>query len=275
MADADPPSQENSPNNSPTEAVDPFHEAIGKSIKAHRLLRGWKLGDVAEKIGMDNGNLSRLERGKHTLTTDRMQSLAKLFDIPITELFENPLGDDWDGTPPKVISPPHKTSSQPSAAAKIRPIKSYKTLADIPVAAVVLIDGVKSLPNVADNQPNWNIDSEMPIQIPGMTLRNLRSKPGDLAALSVDNDAMAPRLYQNDVVVIDVSDQLVPSTGGVFAVVFPGQPVELRWLASTIDGGLTISCDNKQYPPIELDRAERNRIQIIGRAKVSYGSGGL
>jgi transcriptional regulator with XRE-family HTH domain len=48
-----------------------------------------RLEDLAEKIGTDTGNLSRLERGKQGYDSETLQrKLAKAFGISIAELFE-------------------------------------------------------------------------------------------------------------------------------------------------------------------------------------------
>jgi transcriptional regulator with XRE-family HTH domain len=266
-ADTDPQSSALSSVHEPNDSTQ-VHIAIGKYIKAHRLQRGWNLGDLADKIKMDRGNLSRVENGRAGLTTERIQSLAKAFNITIPQLFENPFGPDWNGKPPPPARIP-KSAAAPESS-KPRPVKSYQSLRDMPEGAIVLIDSIKSLPNAAEGEPNWKVDGAIPIRVSGLLLRELRCAPADLLALAVSNDAMFPRL-----VIIDISDQLPPSTGGVFAVTLPGQPVELRRLSSKIDGGLTVSCDNKNYPAIELAPAERKHLQIIGRVKVMFGFSGF
>jgi phage repressor protein C with HTH and peptisase S24 domain len=249
------------------------HIAIGKCIKAHRLQRGWNLGDLADKIKMDRGNLSRVENGHAGLTTERIQSLAKAFNIPIPQLFENPFGPDWNGKPPPPARIP-KSAAAPESS-KPRPIKSYQSLRDVPEASVVLVDSIRSLPNAAEGESNWKADSGIPIRLPGLFMRELRCAPADLLALTVSNDAMVPLLYQHDIVIIDISDQLPPGTGGVFAVAFPGQPVELRKLFSKIDGGLTVRCYNPHYPATELTPTERKQLQIIGRVISAFGNSGF
>jgi transcriptional regulator with XRE-family HTH domain len=246
---------------------------IGKCIKAHRLQRGWKLAELARKIDMDAGNMSRAEASGAGLTPTRIERIAQAFEFTIAELVENPFGPDWNGTDSTPARPKKPASS--TALNKPRAIKSYSFLSDIPEAALVLIDGVKSVSNTAEGQPNWKNDPVKPVRVPGLVLRELRSSPGDLVAIAVSNDAMFPSLHLHDVVVVDVSEQLPPSTGGVFAVIFPGQPVELRRLFSKIDGGLTVSCDSKHYSAIELTSANRTNLQIIGRAKTRFGTGGL
>jgi transcriptional regulator with XRE-family HTH domain len=56
------------------------------SIKAARLKRGQTLTQVAQAIGTDAGNLSRVENGKQNPSPRMAARLAKHFGYEITEI---------------------------------------------------------------------------------------------------------------------------------------------------------------------------------------------
>jgi transcriptional regulator with XRE-family HTH domain len=56
------------------------------SLKAIRLKRGRTLVQVAEAIGTDAGNLSRIERGRQKASTAMAAKLARYYAGEITEL---------------------------------------------------------------------------------------------------------------------------------------------------------------------------------------------
>lgn len=60
--------------------------AIYKKLKALRKERGLTLATLADRIGSDYQQLSRIERGKSRLTVDVLMKMADEFDTPIDEL---------------------------------------------------------------------------------------------------------------------------------------------------------------------------------------------
>lgn len=59
---------------------------IYKKLKALRKERGLTLVDLADKIGSDYQQLSRIERGKSRLTVDVLMKMADAFQTPIDQL---------------------------------------------------------------------------------------------------------------------------------------------------------------------------------------------
>jgi len=62
---------------------------IYQKLKKLRKERGLTLANLADRIGSDYQQLSRIERGKSRLTVDTLVKMAEAFDTPIDELFEN------------------------------------------------------------------------------------------------------------------------------------------------------------------------------------------
>lgn len=59
-------------------------ERIGKLRKARRLTQS----ELAEKIGLDNSHLSRLETGKHYPSLDSLEAMAQALDVELRDFFE-------------------------------------------------------------------------------------------------------------------------------------------------------------------------------------------
>jgi transcriptional regulator with XRE-family HTH domain len=63
--------------------------AFGARIRAQRRAKKLTQRDVAERIPMSPGNLSRLENGEHGPPTDEViTQLAAILDIDVSELFK-------------------------------------------------------------------------------------------------------------------------------------------------------------------------------------------
>jgi SOS-response transcriptional repressor LexA len=60
---------------------------IGKEIRRRRKDLGWTLQDLEERTGIDNGNLSRLERGVQSYSQETIEKIANAFGISLGQLF--------------------------------------------------------------------------------------------------------------------------------------------------------------------------------------------
>lgn len=60
---------------------------FGKRIKELRKSNGYTQEDVAEKIGIEPTNLSKMENGLHFPQSEKLEKLAKVFKISVMELF--------------------------------------------------------------------------------------------------------------------------------------------------------------------------------------------
>lgn len=59
---------------------------LGAEIKRLRLKAGWEQEDLAEKIGLHQSRVSKLERGEHNYPLETIFRLAKAFEINPFEL---------------------------------------------------------------------------------------------------------------------------------------------------------------------------------------------
>ena len=61
-------------------------ETLAARIKSSRKMRGLTQQQLADKLAIDQGFISRLERGEKGVTIDLLNRLAKLLDVPLSYL---------------------------------------------------------------------------------------------------------------------------------------------------------------------------------------------
>jgi transcriptional regulator with XRE-family HTH domain len=64
---------------------------IGKKIRQLRALSGLSQDNVADEIGMSNGNFGKIERGEIDIDSTHLISLAKILKVDVGEFFEDKL----------------------------------------------------------------------------------------------------------------------------------------------------------------------------------------
>lgn len=63
---------------------------IGKKIRQLRSLSGLSQDNVADEIGMSNGNYGKIERGEIDIDSTRLIALAKVLKVSVGDFFEEP-----------------------------------------------------------------------------------------------------------------------------------------------------------------------------------------
>jgi transcriptional regulator with XRE-family HTH domain len=61
---------------------------IGESIRAHRLIIGMSQSDLASRLGVSFQQIQKYEKGMNRVGAGRLPQIARIFDIPISALFE-------------------------------------------------------------------------------------------------------------------------------------------------------------------------------------------
>lgn len=79
-----------------------FMEALATRIKSIRKMRGFTQQQIADQLNVDQGHLSRLERGEKGATIELLHRLAKILDTPLSYL----LGESNIDQHPKSTPPP-------------------------------------------------------------------------------------------------------------------------------------------------------------------------
>ncbi|MCA1920226.1 MAG: helix-turn-helix domain-containing protein [Flavobacterium piscis] len=73
-------------------------ESFGEYIRRHRIEQGLNQTELAAKIGLDSGGLSKVENGKKEIKENKLELLAKALNISIKELKEQYLSEKFAET---------------------------------------------------------------------------------------------------------------------------------------------------------------------------------
>jgi transcriptional regulator with XRE-family HTH domain len=239
---------------------------IGELIRAHRERCGLTLTALQQLTGINNGSLSKIERGKQSLTNSTIRALAQAFKVPVSQLLV-------DVRLRNAIV--HSSSSDPGAIPH-RLVSEYELLSHIPENVNVAIGTISIRPNSARGGVQIHIEERKAHLFHGGAIRELDCKPGNLVSFEIEDDMMASRLRIHDVVVADLGDTVIPVTGGVFALVMDEETVAVRRVLPYINRGIRILCDNRDYPDIiTLTASQAAAVTIVGRVKHMRGSGGF
>jgi transcriptional regulator with XRE-family HTH domain len=82
---------------------------IYKKLKQMRKERGLTLNTLAEKIGSDYQQLSRIERGKSKLSIEMLMKMANALETPLTEIVQEPV---FEKKAAATLPPSHSSLSQ-------------------------------------------------------------------------------------------------------------------------------------------------------------------
>lgn len=239
---------------------------IGARIRAHRKALGLTLTQLQELTGINNGSLSKIERGIQSLTNETIRQLASAFGISLSELFT-------DTRLRGALTTTTDIDAAPDAS--ISDVRAYKNLQDIPERANVAI-GILAIRERPEGKGfEAFVDASMTHIFRGAELFGLNSTPEHLAHFKVEDDMMEPRLYCGDVVLVDLDEVTVPPAGGVFALMLDDERVCIRRLLPYPGHGLQILCDNGRYPTITLNGDQSRGVMVIGRVKRSHGYNGF
>lgn len=98
--------------------------------------------------------------------------------------------------------------------------------------------------------------------------------PDQIGHIEITDDSMYPTLERGDKVAVDTAQQDVVDAK-TFLIAYSGEK-RVRRLFRLPTGGLRIEADNRQrFPAIELDAAQAESVQIIGRCMQRRGPGSL
>lgn len=205
----------------------------GENIRRLRLARGMRLEDLAEKIGTDTGNLSRLERGKQGYNSETLSGIARALSVSVAELFSR-----------------HLMLSEPSAAMYAYPVRR------IPVVGTAQLgtDGY------------WQ-ETEHPVGV-GEGYVQYQSKDANAYALRVKGDSMRPRIKPGEFVIVEPNVPVSP--GDEVVVTTKDGRAMIKVLHTRKDGLIELLSINEDHRPITIEEVQVERIHYVaGIAKVA------
>lgn len=235
------------------------NQSIGERIRLHRKSAGLTLQQMEALTGINNGNLSRIERGNQNLTEPTLSKIAGALGITLTQLLDT-FGDRISAAHEHgaITIPPHVFCT-------------YKALTELPQGANILISRI-AVKEVLDGQKAWQLDASNPLLFNSTQIRNIDAAPPSMAAIVNRGRGMEPRLFDGDSVICSLAHTEVPEDGGVFVIMYDGD-LMVRRLFRRPGGGVIIKCDNPDFPVIDVLRAELENLVIIGRVKYRSGAG--
>lgn len=62
---------------------------VGRRLRALRTDRGWTQMQLAERCGIDNKTISRMENGRYGTSIDQVARLARALDVPSWRLLRD------------------------------------------------------------------------------------------------------------------------------------------------------------------------------------------
>ena len=74
----------------PHDRTSSIRRNIGLRFTELRLAKGWTQEECGEQLGLSLKYVQKLESGKRNLRVDTLVNLAKLYSVPVADLFEAP-----------------------------------------------------------------------------------------------------------------------------------------------------------------------------------------
>lgn len=240
-------------------------ETLPNHLREWRHSRGLSLERLAERVGTDKTQLSRLEKGNRRLTVDWLERLASALQCSSQDLL---------GEPPSIAPlEPARTRvrgfREAPAAAPIPERRNVgmvdfagERFAAIPVYDIRAAAGAGGL-----------IEPEQVVQFllfRASWLRAISNAPlEDLAVIEIDGDSMEPTLRTGDTALIDRAQTMVGRKDGLYVLRRDDALLVKRLSVSWRTGLASVCSDNPSYPtetdidPKTLD--VRGRVIWIGR----------
>ncbi|EMV6922430.1 TPA: XRE family transcriptional regulator [Klebsiella pneumoniae] len=220
---------------------------IGKRIRELRLAKGLKINDLADALGIDGANISRMETGKQKSFTEQSLNLyAKALGVEVAELFTPPQNEITVYN----NSIKHPVHGEGSSVFRVEMLDVSASAGGGFIQGSDVIDVIRSI--------EYNNDQ-------AMTLFGGRT-PDSVKVINVRGDSMADTIQPGDLIFVDVSVNSFDGDG-IYVFGFDGK-IYVKRLQMIPDKMLVIS-DNPKYREWEIDRANEYRFCVCGKVMIS------
>ncbi|HAT1584023.1 TPA: helix-turn-helix transcriptional regulator [Citrobacter freundii] len=220
---------------------------IGNRIRQLRLAKGMTISDMAEAIGIDGANISRMETGKQkSFTEQSLSSYAKALGVEISELF----------TPLENETTVYKNSVSNSEQGKGDPVFRVEML-DISASAG---GGYIQGSDVIDVIRSIEYNSERAVALFG------GRTPDTVKVINVRGDSMADTIEPGDLIFVDISVNNFDGDG-IYVFGFDDK-IYVKRLQMIPDKLLVIS-DNPKYREWSIERENEDRFCVFGKVMIS------
>ncbi|UXY12045.1 helix-turn-helix transcriptional regulator [Kosakonia sp. ML.JS2a] len=220
---------------------------IGSRIRQLRLAKNMKITELAESVGVDAANISRLETGKQKQFSEQTLSrLAHALSVSVPDLF---------------------TSSENDITVYIDSNLETSPRKDIDVYRVEVLD-VSASAGSGHIQGSDVIDVIHAIEYSSdqaLTLFGGRTSAG-VKVINVRGDSMASTIEPGDLIFVDVNINEFDGDG-IYVFGFDGK-VYVKRLQMIPDQLLVIS-DNPKYREWSINKENEHRFYVFGKVLIS------
>ncbi|VUS33313.1 XRE family transcriptional regulator [Klebsiella spallanzanii] len=219
---------------------------IGNRIRELRLAKGLKIADLADAVGIDGANISRVETGKQkSFTEQSLKKYANALGVSVAELF----------TPGENAITVYKNS------------KEQHQTGDSSVYRVEILDvnasaggGFIQGSDVIDVIRSIEYNSERAIAMFG------GRSSDQVKVINVRGDSMAETIEPGDLIFVDISVHDFDGDG-IYVFGFDDK-IYVKRLQMIPDQLLVIS-DNPKYREWSVDKSNEHRFYIYGKVMIS------
>ncbi|RFA24423.1 hypothetical protein CAI21_21610 [Alkalilimnicola ehrlichii] len=238
-----------------------MREALGKALRGFRSNRKMTLSAVADPVGYDAGNLSRVERGTQGIASDVLVGIADALDVSLARIYEAAeliyKGETVDFS---VTRTSHYTAGGYQQESSVEESKSDYSGE---VLKVPMMNAEFSMGSGIYQPERDAIVDFMHLSLPWIRSRLVISRPDALRVVIGLGDSMYPTFSSGDPLLVDTGITELK----IDAVYCLAREDELliKRIQRQIDGGFAIISDNPSYQPQYIASPEAANLRVLGR----------
>jgi transcriptional regulator with XRE-family HTH domain len=213
--------------------------------------------ELGEERGFTKANISHWETQKHSPNLKQLMAIAKITDRRLPQELLAAAGGASESTPDSVAEPGAEYASI-RPAARIR-IGAEPDTVPIKRVKVTLRAGVMRLEPVYDE--TYGEDLHIPVDV----ITRLQLDPHNLRAFAVRGRSGEPMFFEDDIVVVDISDTR-PISRELYALLFDHEACIKQMLYR--GGQWYLHSINPEFGPIN---AKSGELKIVGRVVYQPG----
>ncbi|MGV8925043.1 MAG: XRE family transcriptional regulator [Ewingella sp.] len=220
---------------------------IGKRIRELRLAKGMKIADLADAVGIDGANISRLETGKQkSFTQQSLSKFAEALGVGVADLFTA----DENKTTVYEYSKISPVVQEGAAVFRVEILDVSASAGGGFIQGSDVIDVIRSI----------EYNNERAIAMFGSR------PPETVKVINVRGDSMADTIEPGDLIFVDVSVTDFDSDG-IYVFGFDDK-IYVKRLQMIPDKILVIS-DNAKYREWAVDESNQHRFYVFGKVMIS------
>lgn len=220
---------------------------IGNRIRELRIAKGMKISELADAVGIDSANVSRLETGKQKSFTE--QSLAKFAEALGTSVGQLFTTSETGNTVYKYSNPTSETG-EGSSVFRVEILDVSASAGGGFIQGSDVIDVIRSI--------EYNHER-------AITMFGGRT-PDSVKVINVRGDSMAETIEPGDLLFVDISVNSFDGDG-IYVFGFDDK-IYVKRLQMIPDQILVIS-DNPKYREWSIDKATEHRFYVYGKVMIS------